>query len=242
MVPNTDPILSIQELYAGYVPEVDILQGMELQMYAGELIVVIGANGAGKSTLAKMIFGLVPVRSGSVKFKNTDITGLAPDQMVKLGLGYVPQVANVFPSLTVAENLEIGAYLSSKSCHQARQHIYEIFPILAERQKQRAGTLSGGERQMLAMGRALMVSPQLLILDEPTAALAPILVQDVFNQVKQINQTGMTILLVEQNARKALAIADRAYVMEGGKQRFSGKGSEILNHPQIAELYLGNSA
>ncbi|MDX1977833.1 MAG: ABC transporter ATP-binding protein [Pseudanabaenaceae cyanobacterium bins.68] len=235
------PILSINQIYAGYVPGVDILQGMDLAIYPGELIVVIGANGAGKSTLAKTVFGLVPVRSGSIKFGDKEISDLAPEQMVKLGLGYVPQVANVFPALTVAENLEIGAYLSSGSCNQARQRIYAIFPILAERQRQKAGTLSGGERQMLAMGRALMVSPQLLILDEPTAALSPILVQDIFDLVQQINQTGTTILLVEQNARKALAIADRAYVMEGGKQRFSGKGDEILNHPKIAELYLGHS-
>jgi len=238
----TAPILRVQDIFAGYVAGVDILQGVNIEVFAGELVTVIGANGAGKSTLAKTIFGLVPVRSGSILWQNREIIGISTERMVEMGLGYVPQVTNVFPSLTVTENLDMGAYISPGSCEAAIQNVYQIFPVLAQRRNQRAGTLSGGERQMLAMGRALMVSPQLLILDEPTAALSPILVQDIFDLVKRINQTGTTIILVEQNARKALAIADRAYVMESGKVRFSGKGLEILHDPKIAELYLGHLA
>ncbi len=238
----TAPILRVQDIFAGYVAGVDILQGVNIEVFAGELVTVIGANGAGKSTLAKTIFGLVSVRSGSILWQNREIVGISTERMVEMGLGYVPQVTNVFPSLTVTENLDMGAYISPGSCEAAIQNVYQIFPVLAQRRNQRAGTLSGGERQMLAMGRALMVSPQLLILDEPTAALSPILVQDIFDLVKRINQTGTTIILVEQNARKALAIADRAYVMESGKVRFSGKGLEILHDPKIAELYLGHLA
>lgn len=236
------PILKVQDIFAGYVDGVDILQGVSVEVFPGELVAVIGANGAGKSTLAKTIFGLVPVRSGSIVLENNEITGISTERLVGIGVGYVPQVTNIFSNLTVTENLEMGAYISQGSCEKARQNVYQIFPILAQRCSQRAGTLSGGERQMLAMGRALMVSPQLLILDEPTAALSPILVQDIFDLVKRINQTGTTVILVEQNARKALAISDRAYVMESGKVRFSGKGSEILHDPKIAELYLGHQA
>jgi neutral amino acid transport system ATP-binding protein len=234
------PILKVQDIFAGYVDGVDILQGVSVEVFPGELVAVIGANGAGKSTLAKTIFGLVPVRSGSIVLENNEITGISTERLVGIGVGYVPQVTNIFSNLTVTENLEMGAYISQGSCEKARQNVYQIFPILAQRCSQRAGTLSGGERQMLAMGRALMVSPQLLILDEPTAALSPILVQDIFDLVKRINQTGTTVILVEQNARKALAISDRAYVMESGKVRFSGNGLQILHDPKIAELYLGH--
>jgi neutral amino acid transport system ATP-binding protein len=237
--PQQAPILEAKDVYAGYVEGVDILQGANLLLYPGELITVIGANGAGKSTLAKTIFGLVPVRSGQVLFDRQNIVGLKPDKVVCRGIGYVPQVSNVFPSLTVSENLDMGAYLADGDIKALKQNIYDAFPTLAKRRNQRAGTLSGGERQMLAMGRALMLSPKLLILDEPSAALSPILVQDIFDLVLRINSMGTAIILVEQNARKALAIADRGYVLDGGRDRFEGKGTDLLNDPKIAELYLG---
>jgi ABC-type branched-subunit amino acid transport system ATPase component len=237
--PARQPLLTVKDVFAGYVEGVDILQGVNLVVQPGEMIAVIGANGAGKSTLAKMIFGLVPVRSGTVTFEQQGITGISPENVVRLGMGYVPQIANVFASLSISENLDMGAYLVKGDVKALKQNIYEIFPVLAKRQKQRAGTLSGGERQMLAMGRALMLEPKLLILDEPSAALSPILVQDIFDLVQRINQTGTAIILVEQNARKALAIANRGYVLDSGRDRFEGKGADLLNDPKIAELYLG---
>jgi neutral amino acid transport system ATP-binding protein len=236
---SPQPLLTVKDVFAGYVEGVDILQGINLSVQAGELITVIGANGAGKSTLAKTIFGLVPIRSGEVMFQQQTITGVQPDQVVRLGMGYVPQIANVFPSLSIAENLDMGAYLAKGEIKSLKQKVYDVFPALAKRQKQRAGTLSGGERQMLAMGRALMLDPQLLILDEPSAALSPILVQDIFDLIQRINQAGTAIILVEQNARKALAIADRGYVLDSGRDRFEGKGQDLLNDPKIGELYLG---
>jgi neutral amino acid transport system ATP-binding protein len=232
-------ILEARNVVAGYVEGVDILQGANLSVYAGELVTVIGSNGAGKSTLAKAIFGLVPVRSGEILFGDRPIVGLKPEQIVRQGISYVPQVANVFPSLSVSDNLDMGAYTRDGNIKELKDKIYETFPVLAKRRNQRAGTLSGGERQMLAMGRALMLDPQLLILDEPSAALSPILVQDIFNLIQQINQAGTSIILVEQNARKALAIADRGYVMHLGKDEFTGKGADLLNDPEVAELYLG---
>ncbi len=232
-------ILKASNIVAGYVEGVDILQGANLSVYAGELVTVIGSNGAGKSTLAKAIFGLVPVRSGEILFDDRPLTGLKPEQIVRLGISYVPQVANVFPTLSVSDNLDMGAYTREGNIKSVKDKIYEAFPVLAHRRNQKAGTLSGGERQMLAMGRALMLEPKLLILDEPSAALSPILVQDIFNLIQKINQGGTSIILVEQNARKALAIADRGYVMHLGKDEFTGKGADLLNDPEVAELYLG---
>lgn len=232
-------ILSAHNIVAGYVAGVDILQSANLSVYAGELVTVIGSNGAGKSTLAKTIFGLVPVRSGEILFDDRPLIGLKPEQIVRLGISYVPQVANVFPSLSISDNLDMGAYTREGNIKAVKEKIYETFPVLAKRRNQRAGTLSGGERQMLAMGRALMLEPKLLILDEPSAALSPILVQDIFNLIKQINQAGTSIILVEQNARKALAIADRGYVMHLGKDQFTGRGEDLLNNPEVTELYLG---
>lgn len=237
--PVQQPLLTVKDVFAGYVEGVDILQGINLSVQAGELIAVIGANGAGKSTLAKTIFGLVPIRSGEVIFQEQTITGVQPEQVVRLGMGYVPQIANVFPSLSISENLDMGAYLAQGDIKSLKQKVYDVFPALAKRQKQRAGTLSGGERQMLAMGRALMLDPKLLILDEPSAALSPILVQDIFDLIQRIALSGTAIVLVEQNARKALAIADRGYVLDSGRDRFEGKGKDLLNDPKIAELYLG---
>lgn len=232
-------ILEARDIVAGYVEGVDILQGANLLVYAGEIVTVIGSNGAGKSTFAKTIFGLVPVRSGEILFGDRPLVGLKPEEIVRMGISYVPQIANVFPSLSIADNLEMGAYIRAGNIKTLKDKIYDTFPVLAKRRNQRAGTLSGGERQMLAMGRAMMLEPKLLILDEPSAALSPILVQDIFNLIRTINQTGTSIILVEQNARKALAIADRGYVMHLGKDEFTGKGVDLLNDPEVAELYLG---
>lgn len=236
---HNEPLLEVEDVYAGYVKDLDILQGVNFQIYPGELVAVIGPNGAGKSTLAKTIFGLLTPHKGKINFKNENIAGLKSDQIVQRGMCYVPQIANVFPSLTVEENLEMGAFIRNVSLQPLKDKIYATFPVLANRRRQRAGTLSGGERQMLAMGKALMLEPSLLLLDEPSAALSPILVNNVFEQIKQINQTGTAIVLVEQNARKALEMSHRGYVLESGRDRFSGPGLELLNDPKVGELYLG---
>lgn len=233
------PILEVKDVYAGYIKDLDILQGINFRVFPGELVAVIGPNGAGKSTLAKAIFGLLIPRTGKIYFKGDDITGLRSNQIVQHGMCYVPQIANVFPSLTVEENLEMGAFIESAPLKPLKQQIYDMFPVLEERRRQRAGTLSGGERQMVAMGRALMLKPALLLLDEPSAALSPLLTNATLERIKQINQTGTAIVLVEQNARKALAMADRGYVLDSGRDRFEGPGEELLNDPKVSELYLG---
>lgn len=236
---NAAPLLDVTHVHAGYVPGLDILQGINFQIWPGELVAVIGPNGAGKSTLAKTIFGLLTPHQGTIQFKGRAIAGLKPNQIVALGLCYVPQIANVFPSLTIDENLEMGAFTLNTALNPLKQHIFEIFPVLAERRQQRAGTLSGGERQMLAMGRALMLKPDLLILDEPSAALSPMLVTQTLQQIQRVHQGGTAIMLVEQNARKALAMADRGVVLDSGCDRFEGPGPELLDHPKVGELYLG---
>lgn len=235
------PLLEVQDVYAGYVKDLDILQGINFKIYPGELVTVVGPNGAGKSTLAKAIFGLLTPHQGSIQFQGKQIAGLKSNQIVRRGMSYVPQIANVFPSLTVEENLEMGAFVRDTPLQPLKEEIFSRFPQLANRRKQRAGTLSGGERQMLAMGKALMLKPNLLLLDEPSAALSPILVSSVFEQIKQINQGGTAIVLVEQNARKALEMADRGYVLESGRDRFEGRGIDLLNDPKVGELYLGVS-
>ncbi len=234
-------ILEVTNVYAGYLKDLDILQGVNFRIAPGELVAVIGPNGAGKSTLAKTIFGLLSPNQGKIVFKGKNIAGLKSDRIVRLGMCYVPQISNVFASLSVEENLEMGAFIRSGSLGSLKDSIYNMFPKLGSRRRQRAGTLSGGERQMLAMGKALMLQPDLLLLDEPSAALSPILVNDVFEQIKAINQTGTAIVLVEQNAKKALLMADRGYVLENGRDRFEGTGTDLLNDPQVAALYLGSS-
>jgi len=233
------PLLEVEDVWAGYVKDLDILQGVNFRVLPGELVAVIGPNGAGKSTLAKTIFGLLNPHQGKITFKGENIAGLKSNQIVQRGMGYVPQLANVFPSLSVEENLEMGAYIRTISLAPLKDKIFATFPALAKRRRQRAGTLSGGERQMLAMGKALMLEPNLLLLDEPSAALSPVLVNSVFEQIQQINQVGTAIVLVEQNARKALAMAHRGYVLDTGRDRFSGPGIELLNDPKVGELYLG---
>jgi len=235
----TKNLLEVTNVYAGYVKDLNILQGIDFRIAPGELVAVIGPNGAGKSTLAKAIFGLLTPEKGQIVFKEKNIAGLKSDKIVKRGMCYVPQIANVFASLSVEENLEMGAFTRSGSLRSLKQKIYTMFPKLASRRRQKAGTLSGGERQMLAMGKALMLEPDLLLLDEPSAALSPILVDSVLEQIKAINQTGTAIVLVEQNAKKALAMADRGYVLENGQDRFEGRGIDLLNDPRIGELYLG---
>lgn len=232
-------LLEVENVYAGYIQDLNILQGINFHIESGELVTVIGPNGAGKSTLAKTIFGLLQPNEGKIIFKGENITGLKSDQIVKKGMCYVPQIANIFSSLTVEENLEMGAYIRSGSIKSFKESIFTMFPKLLERRKQKAGTLSGGERQMLALGRALMLDPELLLLDEPSAALSPILVHDVFEQIKAINDNGKAIVLVEQNAKKALMMADRGYVLENGKDAIVGKGEDLLNDSKVGELYLG---
>ena len=232
-------ILEVRDVYAGYVQGLNILQGINFAIAPKELVVVIGPNGSGKSTLAKTIFGLLRPNRGQINFKGENIAGFSSDRIVRLGMSYVPQISNVFVNLSIEENLEMGAFISQGSLNKQKEKIYNMFPKLASRSKQKAGTLSGGEQQMLAMGRALMLDPELLILDEPTAALSPILVQDLFDRIKAIQQNGKAIVLVEQNARKALAIAERGYVLENGRDRFCKSGEELLNDPNVAKLYLG---
>ena len=236
----TDNILEVENVYAGYIQDLNILQGINFRVARGELVAVIGPNGAGKSTLAKAIFGLLTPNQGSIEFQGENIAGLKSNQIVRKGMCYVPQIQNVFPSLSVEENLEMGAFIRQGSLKSLKEQIYQMFPRLKERRDQKAGTLSGGERQMLAMGRALMLDPDLLLLDEPSAALSPILVNGVFEQIKAINQMGKAIVLVEQNAKKALMMADRGYVLENGCDRFEGTGTELLNNPKVGELYLGS--
>ena len=235
----TTNLLEVTNVYAGYVKDLNILQGINFRVAPGELVAVIGPNGAGKSTLAKAIFGLLNLQQGQIVFKGQNIAGLKADRIVKRGMCYVPQITNVFASLSVEENLEMGAFIRSGSLNGLKQKIYTMFPKLGSRRRQQAGTLSGGERQMLAMGKALMLEPDLLLLDEPSAALSPILVNSVLEQVKAINESGTAIVLVEQNARKALAMADRGYVLENGCDRYEGRGIDLLEDPKVGALYLG---
>jgi branched-chain amino acid transport system ATP-binding protein len=238
----SEPLIVVDDLVAGYLPGVDILQGCSFVLGEGELVGIIGPNGAGKSTLVKVLFGLVPVRSGRILFRGEDITGLKAHSLVQRGIGYVPQNRNVFTSLTVLENLEMGLYLRPKTIRTRTEHVVEIFPRLGERLSQRAGALSGGERQMLAMARALMMEPAVLLLDEPSAGLSPLLQTQVFARVKEINGTGVSVAMVEQNARQCLLICDRGYVLDQGRNAYTDTGSNLLVDPKVIQLYLGTLA
>jgi branched-chain amino acid transport system ATP-binding protein len=237
-----DPVLVANEVIAGYLPGLDILTGTNFELADGELVGIIGPNGAGKSTLVKAMFGLVPIRSGSVQLRGADITNAKAHELVRLGVGYVPQTNNVFPNLTIEENLEMGIYHDPKRFGERYAVVAELFPLLAERRTQRAGLLSGGERQMLAMGRALMMQPSVLFLDEPSAGLSPANQDEVFRRVKLINETGVSIVMVEQNARQCLLIAHRAYVLDQGRNAHTGSGADLLHDPKVIELYLGTLA
>ena len=234
-------LLVTEDLVAGYVPGVDILDGVSLAVGEGEIATVVGPNGAGKSTLIRTIFGLLRPRRGRVTLRGEDLTGLEPHSITRRGMSYVPQLDNVFPSLSVEENLEMGSLQRSRTRERIGR-MYELFPRLGERRTQAAGTMSGGERQMLAMARALMPAPQVLLLDEPSAGLAPAFVEQIFDQVGEINRAGVTVVMVEQNARRALSMSDRGYVLDLGRNKFEGSGREVLDDPKVAELYLGGSA
>jgi branched-chain amino acid transport system ATP-binding protein len=235
-------VLVATDVVAGYLPGLDILTGTNFTLADGELVGIIGPNGAGKSTLVKAMFGLVPIRSGSITLRGEDITNLPAHELVRLGVGYVPQTNNVFPNLTIEENLEMGIYQDPKRYDERFAVVAELFPLLADRRHQRAGLLSGGERQMLAMGRALMMQPSVLFLDEPSAGLSPSNQDEVFRRVKLINQAGVSIVMVEQNARRCLIIADRAYVLDQGRNAHEGSGTDLLHDPKVIELYLGTLA
>ena len=235
-------VLHAQELVAGYIPEVNILNGCDLEVRAGEFVGIIGPNGAGKSTLLKAILGMCKIRSGSITLNGQDITGRKAHELVPLGVGYVPQTKNVFPSLTVKENLEMGCFLKPSVFKDRFAYVAQMFPKLADRAAQRAGALSGGERQMVAMGRALMLEPKVLLLDEPSAGLSPALQDEVFVQCRTINAAGVAILMVEQNARRCLQVVNRGYVLDQGRNAYTGTGRELLGDPNVIELYLGTLA
>jgi neutral amino acid transport system ATP-binding protein len=241
VTPANGSLLQVDGVIAGYLPEVDILNGVSIRVAEGEIVTVIGPNGAGKSTLIKTIFGLLRPRTGRILFRDEELAGRRPHDIARLGLSYVPQLDNVFPTLSVEENLEMGSLERSRTAEQV-DRMYELFPRLGERRRQAAGTMSGGERQMVAMARALMPDPQVLLLDEPSAGLAPAFVDAIFEKVQEVNRAGVTIVMVEQNARRALAMSDRGYVLDLGKDRFEGPGEELLNDPKVAELYLGGTA
>ncbi len=233
------PLLRAEGVTSGY-GDMQVLGEVSMSIDEGEIVSIIGPNGAGKSTFMKTLFGLLKPWEGSIRFHDKEIGGLAPDQIVREGMCYVPQVANVFTTLTVEENLEMGAFILRDGDLQARKdHVYELFPLLKERRGQRAGKMSGGERQMVAMGRALMLNPRLLLLDEPSAALAPKLVDMIFERITDINATGVAIMMVEQNAQKSLQMANQGYVLANGENRFEGTGEDLLNDPEVARLYLG---
>jgi branched-chain amino acid transport system ATP-binding protein len=237
-----DLLLEATDVVAGYVPGVNILNGMSLTMHEREFVGIIGPNGAGKSTFLKAVLGLVTVRSGTIRLHGDDITGKHAHELVSRGVGFVPQTRNVFPSLTVTENLEMGCFTKPKLFGERIEYVFEMFPRLKEREKQRCASLSGGERQMVAMGRALMLDPKLLLLDEPSAGLSPALQDQVFIQCRQINDSGVAILMVEQNARRCLQVAQRGYVLDQGTNAYTGPGRELLRDPKVIELYLGTLA
>jgi branched-chain amino acid transport system ATP-binding protein len=236
------PLLQANEIVAGYLPGLDILHGASVTVADGEVVGIIGPNGAGKSTLVKTVFGLVPVRAGRVTLRGDDITKKPPHELVRRGVGYVPQLRNVFGTLTVDDNLRMGSYLNARAFHTRRGEIFELFPRVAERREQRAGALSGGERQMLAMARALMTSPSVLLLDEPSAGLSPIMQDDVFERIVSVNRAGVTVLMVEQNVHRCLEIADRAYVLDQGRNAHTGTGHDLMHDEKVVALYMGTLA
>ena len=239
MSDSTQLVVDVQNITAGYLPGVNILNGCSLTASKGELIGIIGPNGAGKSTLLKSIFGQVKVREGSIMLNGDDITGLAANKLVAKGVGFVPQNNNVFPSLSIEENLQMGLYQKPKMYEERLEFVTGIFAELGNRLKQRAGSLSGGERQMVAMSRALMMDPAVLLLDEPSAGLSPVRQDEAFIRVSEINKAGVTTIMVEQNARRCLQICDRGYVLDQGRDAYTGSGRELMNDPKVIALYLG---
>jgi ABC-type branched-subunit amino acid transport system ATPase component len=231
--------LEVEELEAGYGDAL-VLRGVTLTAASGELVAIIGPNGAGKSTLLKVVYGLLRPRAGAVRYEGEAVTAARPEELTRRGLNYVPQLGNVFPSLSVSENLQIGASsLARPERRGAVDELYELFPVLAERRRQRAGTLSGGQRKLLAVARALATRPRTLLLDEPSAGLSPQATELVFEKLREINARGIAVVMVEQNARRALALADRGYVLDMGRNAYEGTGRELLHDPKVVSLYLG---
>jgi ABC-type branched-subunit amino acid transport system ATPase component len=237
---TTSTLLRAEVITAGY-GRMAILHDVSMVVSHGEIVSVIGPNGAGKSTAFKTIVGFLRPTSGRVLFDGREITGLRPDQVVRLGLGYVPQGRMVFPQMTVLENLEMGAYIERDRgrIREALDRVFALFPVLAERQRQKAGTMSGGEQQMVAIARALMTTPKLVLLDEPSLGLSPKFVSIIFERLVEMKRAGYTLMIVEQNAARALAVADRGYVLELGRNRFEGAGLALLADPEVKRLYLG---
>ena len=235
-------VVEATDVVAGYLPGVNILNGCNLVAYPGEMIGIIGPNGAGKSTLLKAMFGLVKVHSGNVTLNGRDITNLKANQLVAMGVGFVPQNNNVFPSLTIEENLRMGLFMRPKKIDERLAAMWDLFPVLHDRRNQRAGGLSGGERQSLAMARALMMEPSVLLLDEPSAGLSPVRQDETFLRTRRINKTGVCVVMVEQNARRCLQICDRGYVLDQGRDAYTGTGRELANDPKVIQLYLGTLA
>ncbi|MGB9955779.1 ABC transporter ATP-binding protein [Haloferax prahovense] len=233
-----DVLLRVRDLDAGY-GDLQILTDVDMDVFDGEYVTIVGPNGAGKSTTMKSVFGLTAHMGGTVQFKDEDITGRRPEDIIHVGIGYVPQNDNIFPTLTVEENLEMGAYILDEVPQNAMEAVYERFPILRERKDQKAGTMSGGQQQMLAMGRALMLEPDLLLLDEPSAGLAPDLVKEMFDKIDEINEAGTAILMVEQNAKEALRRCDRGYVLANGQNRYMDTGTALLEDEQVRQDFLG---
>ena len=233
------PVLECNAIAAGYVKGLNILQGIDLAVSKGEVVSIIGPNGAGKSTLLKAIMGLINISAGRFYIEGIEKTNLPTHKIVNEGVGYVPQVANVFPSLTIEENLDMGAWSLTQNRKESILKIFEDFPLLADRKKEKAGNLSGGQRQILALARALVTSPEILLLDEPSAGLSPMAIDDVFKTIKEINKNGVSILLVEQNAKRALKFSDRGYVLDQGRNAYQGKGTDLLDDPRVVDLYLG---
>jgi len=231
-------VLEARNLTSGY-GETDILYDVSIKLDEKEIVSIIGPNGAGKSTLLKTIFGILRPRQGVVELQDEEITGMSPDRIVRKGMSYVPQVDNVFPSLTIQENLEMGAFVRTDDYRDRLQEMYDLFPLLRDRRNQKVGSLSGGQRQMVAMGRALMLDPKVLLLDEPSASLAPLLVEMIFEKIVDINKTGVAIVVVEQNARETLKISQRGYVLAMGRKVFEDTGKAILENEEVGKLYLG---
>ena len=232
-------VIECNGIAAGYVKGLNILQGIDMIINEKEIVSIIGPNGAGKSTLLKAIMGIINISGGRFFIDGVEKTNTPTHQIVKEGVGYVPQVENVFPSLTIEENLEIGSWSIDTSIKQSISKIFDDFPMLKERRKDKAGNLSGGQRQILALARALTTSPKILLLDEPSAGLSPVAIKEVFEIVKEINSKGVAILLVEQNAKRALNFSDRGYVLDQGRNAYQGKGQELLNDPRVVDLYIG---
>lgn len=232
-------ILEMKNITAGYTPEVDILHKVSISVNKGDIVSIIGPNGSGKSTLLKSIFGLLKPKEGKVLLRDKDITGLKPNRIAQSGVSYVPQVNNIFPSLTILENLEMGAFIRKDDYSKQMADTFELFPVLKEREDDKAGHLSGGQRQMVAMGRALMLNPEVLLLDEPSAGLAPIFVSSIFEKIREINATGVTIIIVEQNAREALKMSCHGYVLAMGENVLDDEGQALLANEEVGRLYLG---